>query len=303
MKERFKNWLLLSGNRYSIAIVILAIMTGVVLLPAFSRFHIRNISPLWYIASALIGGNITLITVVVAINQVVLSQELESPGSIRDEIERTADYRAEALDQSAPPVEPADFLRLLLQKTAEDARSLDGLLSNTSDGITDRLLNELPEHCEHCGDQLESSSNKLSSVIVPLLGTDYAVFIRDCYKIQSEQENEDDEQLRERLDTLTSDLENLNIAQQYFTTAFMKEELATLSRVLAYVGILAVSLPLALLYQLTTYPTASPPMVGLYLLTLCTVVVGLLPLALLIAFIVRVASITHYTAVITPFRA
>lgn len=278
-------------------------MTIVVILPDLTGFHIRNLTPLWYIASALVGGNITLITVVVAINQVILSQELESPGSIRDEIERTADYRAEALDQPAPPPDPADFLKLLLKKTAEDARSLEGLLSEASDGITDRLLNELPANCDNCRNQLESSSNKLSSVIVPLLGTDYAVFIRDCYQIQSNQENEDDDQLQTKLDTLSSDLENLNIAQQYFTTAFMKEELATLSRILVYAGILAVSLPIALLYQLTTYPTASPPMAGLFLLTLFTVVVGLLPLSLLIAFIMRVASVVNYTAVITPFRA
>lgn len=114
MKDRFRRWVLLSGDQHIVAIGILIIMIGVVLIPEVTRFAIRNISPLFYLASALIGGNITLITVVVAINQVILSQELESPGSLRDEIERTADYQQEALDQPTPPTEPADFLQQLL---------------------------------------------------------------------------------------------------------------------------------------------------------------------------------------------
>lgn len=278
-------------------------MTAMVLLPDATRSPIFNITPLFYISSTLVGGNITLITIVVSINQVILSQELESPGSLRDEIERTAEYRQVALDQPAPPTEPTNFLQLLLLRTRDHATSLKGLLPDATDGTNDRLLKELPEHCEQCSDQIDVSSDNLSSVIVPLLGTDYADYIRDCYQLQANHEDMENEELLSTLDSLTSDLENLNIAQQYFATAFIKEELATLSRLLLYLGIVAVSLPIALLFQLTTYPGASPPMSGLFALSILTVVFGLMPLAVLIAFILRVASVTHYIAAITPFKA
>lgn len=303
MRERFEKWLLVSGHRPAVAVGILALMTGVVLVPDFTRFAIRNTTPLFYISSALVGGNITLITVVVAINQVILSQELESPGSLRDEIEQTADYRRGTFDRAVPPTEPSDFLQQLLEQTRERAHSLESLLPDSADGTNDRLLDDLPEHCERTSDRLESTSNTLSSAVVPLIGSDYADYIHDCYRIQSNYGEENHEQLLATLDALHSDLENLNVAHQYFTTAFIKEELATLSRLLVYVGTVAVSVPIALLYQLTTYSGASPPMPGLFALTVSTVAVGLLPLAILIAFFLRVSTVTQHIAVITPFEA
>lgn len=301
MDDRFSRWLLLSGDRFSVATGILFTMVVVVLIPLFSRFAIRNLTPLIYIASALIGGNITLITLVVAINQVILSQELESPGSLRDEIDQSADYRQAALDQPAPPTDPADFLQQLLQQTQERADSLAEFLPDSTSEPDTHLIDELPEECAQISEELGTGSDKLSSVIVPLLGIGYATHIHECHQLESAYEGDENEQLLSTLDALSTDLKNLDIARQYFTTAFMKEELAKLSRSLLYVGVLAISLPVALLIQLATFPTAAAPMPTVFVFTLLTVVVGLIPLALLIAFILRVAIVAQHIASITPF--
>lgn len=303
MKEGLKKWLLLSGNRYNVVIVLLFIISAIVVIPAINRPTIQNTNNLPYIFSSLAGGNITLITVVVAINQVVLSQEMESPGSIRNQIEQTADYRKQALNRSAPPTELADFLQQLLQKTQEDAQSLEGSLPSSTNEINNRLLKELPEQCKQSSSQVEASSNKLSSVIIPLLGIDFSNYINDCRKLQSNHAKGRDEQFETKLDTLISDLEDLVITRQYFTTALIKEELATLSRLLLYIGVLAVSLPIVLLYHLATYSGTSPSMPILSVFTLITIIVGLTPLTLLIAHILRIATISQYIAIITPFRS
>lgn len=301
MDDRFSRWLLLSGHRFSVATGVLFAMALVVLIPLSPRFAIRNLTPLLYIASALVGGNITLITLVVAISQVILSQELESPGSLRDEIGQTADYRQAALDQPAPPTDPGDFLQQLLQQTRERAGSLAELLSDSTTEPSTHLIDELPEECAKVSERLGTASEKLSSVIVPLLGIKYATYIHDCHQLESTYEGGDHEQLLSTLDALSADLKNLDIARQYFTTIFMKEELAKLSRSLLYVGILAVPLPVALLIQIASYPTAAAPMPVVFAFTLLTVVVGLIPLALLIAFILRVATVAQHIASIAPF--
>lgn len=105
------------------------------------------------------------------------------------------------------------------------------------------------------------------------------------------------------LDRLTADWENLDVARQHFTTAFMKEELATPSRSLLYVGIVAVSMPIALLVQLTAYTGSSPPVSGLLVVTIFTGAFGLAPLAFLTAFILRIATVAQCIASITPFKA
>lgn len=302
MLERFRKWVLVTGHRYSLASGILALMIGVVALPALSRFAIRNTTPLIYMASTLIGGNITLITVVVAINQVILSKELESPGSLRDEIERTADFRQSALDGQTPPTKPSEFLQQLLQQTRERAQSLEGRLPESAGEASERLLNDLSTQCRQVGEQLEPPPDKLSMVLFPLLGIDYVDYIHDCRECRSNYDDGSHDELLSTLDSLTSDLENLDVARQYFATAFVKEELSMLSRSLVYIGIIAVSLPIALLYQLATYSSASPPMPGLFAFSLLTVVVALMPIALLIAFILRIATVAEHIAGITPFK-
>ncbi|MFC7231886.1 hypothetical protein ACFQMM_11570 [Saliphagus sp. GCM10025308] len=130
-------------------------------------------------------GNITLITLVVAINQVILSQELESPGSLRDEIDQSADYRQAALDQPAPPTDPVDFLQQLLQQTQEHAGSLAEFLPDSTSEPDTHLIDELPEECAQISEQLGTGTDKLSSVIVPLLGIEYATHIHECHQLES----------------------------------------------------------------------------------------------------------------------
>ncbi|WP_227357244.1 hypothetical protein [Haladaptatus salinisoli] len=152
-------------------------------------------------------------------------------------------------------------------------------------------------------DRLEQTTDDLSNVVIPILGIAYGDYIHDCRKLQTQYEEESHDQLHTILGDLSSDLENIDVARQYFTTTFMKEELAMFSRSLLYIGILAVSTPLALLTQLISYTTATPPTPTLFALTVLTVVFGLAPLALLIAFVIRIATVTQYIAGITPFEA
>lgn len=302
MKSQLKKWIFLSGDRYYIASGILVLMMGVVLIPNFTRFAIRNTTPLTYMASALITGNITLITVVVAINQLILSQELESPGSIRDEIEQTAEYQQTALNQQVTQTNPSNFLQQLLQQTRQHAQSLQEFLPESSDEVSDQLLTKLPDQCKESSDQLESAPDTLSNVIVPILGVNYSDYIQNCHQLQAQYDEKNHGELHTILDQLTSDLQNLDVARQYVTTAFMKEELATLSRSLLYIGMFSIPTAVALLFQLTTYPEPVPPMPILFTIAALTALFGLIPIALLIAFILRVATVAHYLASITPFQ-
>lgn len=254
-------------------------------------------------ASAFVTGNITLITVVVAINQVILSQELESPDSLQEEIERTAEYRQAALDQQPFPTDPSDFLHQLLQQTRQHTLSLEAVLPGTPDEGRDELVTDLPKQCEQISDQLKPASDTLSNVIAPILGVDFGDFIHQCHRLQARYGEESHEQLHTMLDQVASDLENLDVARQYFTTIFMKEELAKLSRSLLYIGLFSVSVPLTLLFQLTTYTGSSPSMPRVVTLSVLTVLIGLLPLAILIAFVLRIATVAQQIAAITPFTS
>lgn len=89
------------------------------------------------------------------------------------------------------------------------------------------------------------------------------------------------------------------MARQYFKTLYTQTELSYISRTLLYAGVVAEAVLVSTLLILTTSrgapasmsAAAIPPVAG----------VGLLPLSVLFAFVLRLATVTQRTAAITPF--
>lgn len=127
------DWILLTGNRMIIALC-LAVLLGLFfgILELLGLVPLLNLQALFYIYSGLITGNLTLITVVVSINQLFLSRELRTPGEVQTQIEDVVEYREEveeATDEIAP-VKPLGFLRVLVEATREEAQQLGGFAKN-----------------------------------------------------------------------------------------------------------------------------------------------------------------------------
>ncbi|SIR98010.1 hypothetical protein SAMN05421858_4938 [Haladaptatus litoreus] len=81
LSNRGSRWLLVTGNRLVVAAVFLSgILLLLILLPSVSVLFAQPSSPMYFLFSALLGGNFTLISVVLSINQLVLSRELGATG-------------------------------------------------------------------------------------------------------------------------------------------------------------------------------------------------------------------------------
>lgn len=95
LPARFSEWLLLHGNRGAVAAltaaVVFAIVAGVGVVQATP---LQNQQPVFYVFSGMISGNLTIITVVVSINQLLLSREIATPSdSVRRSKERSSTER------------------------------------------------------------------------------------------------------------------------------------------------------------------------------------------------------------------
>ncbi len=81
LSNRDSRWLLVTGNRLVVAAVLLSsILFLLVLFMSVGVLSGRPSSPMYLLFSALLGGNSTLISVVLSINQLVLSRELGATG-------------------------------------------------------------------------------------------------------------------------------------------------------------------------------------------------------------------------------
>jgi hypothetical protein len=306
--RRVTRWLLLTGNRFVIA-TILAAAFGL----TYLGLSIANVAPLvdtqplLYAFSGLISGNFTLITVVVSINQLVLSRELRTPGELESEIEGTSEYREqiEAVTNRTAPAEPAGFLRLVVESTRQEAQRLGGLAAGTvpRDALDeiDDLVRRITDEFDRIDYHVEKSDAGIFTTLSLMLETNFAGEIQRLEEIRRTYGEDIPADVDVAIGNVRDRLREMDIARQYFKAMYLQVELSRLSRYLLYTGVLAVGTAIAALFVLTAGagpPFVRPVRVGVFPIA---VAVGILPLTVLFAYILRTAAVTQRTAAVTPF--
>ena len=307
-KRRWVEYLLLDGDRIPIALGgALVPLVAVALLELAGLVPLRSTSGLFYVFGGFVGGNLTLVTVVVSINQLLLGRELRAPGELRSQMEDVIDYRrdVEAAAGRVAPVEPLAFLRLLFGNTRREAQRLGGL---TYDGISpeeheaiQQLVDDVTDHVDRVDDFLERSGTGTFDVLSVTLTTNYARQINHVRQLRATHGEALSEPIMESLDRLVDRFQDVDVARQYFKSIYLQEELSTLSRVLLYAGGVAEIVAVAVLLSFTATGGSSLPRPVLLAVLPVAVAVCFLPLAILASFVLRTATVTQRTVTTVPF--
>ncbi|MFD1587935.1 hypothetical protein ACFR9U_13180 [Halorientalis brevis] len=306
------NWLLLAGNRLVIAggLVLLVFLCLVGVGVTFGTAVFRAHSPVYFLFSSLLTGNLTVLTVVVSINQLVLSRELGEPGELRTRIEETLDYRSTVESVAGTPVSPSSpgkFLRFLHETIAEQGEKLDERATAATDSdLQDRLESlsrSLVRDARRVNRTLDDQQGRIFAVVAATLTTNHADQIHDITEIQRTHADALSETTRTQLERIERTLLQIDVGRKYFKTVYVQKELAYLSRILLYVGVPAIvgSGFVLLLYNAAT--TANVPSSVLAPAVAGAFALGVTPLALLVAFVLRLAWVAQQTATIVPFTS
>lgn len=302
------DWVLLTGERLAVAGALLAAIAA-----AFFALELLGVAfgsggSYATLFNALLGGNLTLLTVVLSVNQLVLSRQLASPGEVRHRMESVSEYRDDIrrlTDEGVVPVEPAAYLRLLIETTLDRTRDVEASLprgrcdEEAYDEVTD-LVDEFEEYSTHILTLLDESEVGVFPALSAVLDADYGRFIHDAREIRIRRADALPDEASETLTEVVESLRQLDIARQYFKSLFMQQELSTFSRHLLAVGVPAVVVAVVVL----VVPGAGAALFASNsLLGLSTLVVALelAPVAVLFAYILRIATVSFRTASIVPF--
>ncbi|MFC6731635.1 MULTISPECIES: hypothetical protein [unclassified Haladaptatus] len=304
--ERLVNWFLLGGNR----LVVAGIFTLVVFLTFFSLVAVGVLavgpssvaSSLF--TSGLASGVLTLITVALSINQLILSRVFGSPNELRDKLDGSRTLREEVrtlAGEATTPNDPADFLSLIARTLEARANTLDENLTSTAEShaTLSSYAADVAEYGANIDDAIESEE-AIVDVLSVIMGTEYARNLRATEYMQNTYTADLPTEATEQLDAIDRLLEAIAVTRQFFKTLSLQQDFAQLSRFIASSGFLAlvVTVLLALVY------TSSGVMVAPSLLPML-VSVGLalifVPLALFIAYTLRAATIAHRTVSVGPF--
>lgn len=299
---------LLTGNRSAIALAFAATFAAFfTVLVGLDITPLSDAQALFYAYSGLVAGNVTLITVIVSINQLLLSRELKTPDEVESQIESVIEYRTDVEDATddIAPVKPLGFLRLLVEATREEAQRLGGYAKygvvQSGHEQIDSVVTQLTEQMDQIDELLDESDAGTFSVLSLMLETNYAEQIHELRTIRAKHGSDFTDDMNEEVDALIDRLQEIDIARQYFKSIYMQQELAALSRTLLYTGLPAVGIALGTLLVMTV-PTSQPTAVThLRILLPLTLTVGLLPLCVLCSFFLRTATVTKLTAATLPF--
>lgn len=306
-------WLLIDGNRWVVSAGLLAVvLAAFVALDVVGLLPITLSDPYLYLFSGLLTGNLTLVTVVLSINQLVLSRELGSVADLENRLEEAIDYRRRVerdVGEATAPVLPGDFLAFVFRTTREQAEELRDRVAGSDDS---RLESDVVEFADGFLDRigaiertLERDDVSLSDALSASIAVDYSTQTHELSVLRSRHEESLSEETKDTMDGLVQRLRQVEIAQQYFKTVYVQEELAYLSKALLYVGIPAEVISTMALLAITVEMNAQAgrllSTVQLHVLLPLLTTVLFTPVVVLFAYVVRVTTISRRTTPTSPF--
>lgn len=307
--SRIGLWLRLEANRWVVAAIPLFSVFAFLAVVGLVRPPLLD-APLEHVGDIFetyVGAIVTAVTLVVAINQLVISQELGTLSDQRDRMDGALAFRSAVettLDRETVPTDPAAFLGLLVAESRRAGESLERAIDpDGPDGDVHEYAHELIENAEAVEARLDGATFGSYEVVGAALDFNYSRKLHDARRFNAERDDDRTEEVAQSLDRLVDVLELFGPAREHVKTLYFQWELIDLSRALLYSAIptLAVMLAMVLYFDPDAAAGSVLGVESTVWLAAAAFTVGLLPFALLTSYILRIATVTKRTLSIGPF--
>jgi hypothetical protein len=301
-------WVIVEGNRLVVAVLItaaaFALLSGLYVLGAIAFVNDDSITRL---AGGMIAGTFSLVTLVVSINQMILSREFSSAGEFRDQLDGVMEFREDVEDLAgvpASPAAPAGLIDLITVTIHERANDLEESVSDNPDAdcrdAVSQYVAGIDQSTERIHETLEETEFGTFTAVSAAVNYNDAWQIYAGRHLCNRYDDSLSDEASEAFNRLLDALQLFNVAREHFKTTYMQRELTQFSRQTLYCGVPAVlsAMVLGLVYADLGGATLSPDVLPFVAIGLITVVVS--PLALLTAYILRTATVARRTSSIGP---
>jgi hypothetical protein len=313
-QSRAKLWLLLEADRWLVTSLLLCLvfltLVGVgSLWPAAER-ALRTGDSVDTLFQALLTATITGVTLVLTLNQLVLSQELGAVGDQRERMEGAMAFRrdvAETIDTPVSPAQPAQFLQALVEAAGERADRLREAVPGDDSREPGRAVEELTAGLVENADRVSTGLNDARfgsfDVISAALNFNYSWKLVTARRIREEHGNALGVEGHNAIEDLVDVLELFGPAREHFKTLYFQWDLINLSRriLVASIPALLVSACMIAFFDAASYDVTVLGGDTLVVLVAVAVTIAVAPFLILLAYVVRIATVTKRTLSIGPF--
>lgn len=311
-ESSLKIWLLLAANRLLVTAVIatfifILYMFGALVNPEVaSLFQQRNI--ILSLFTTMIGALILGVTLVVAINQLIISQENGPLGDQHGRMSNTMAVRGfvtELIDEPAP-AEPSEFLGSLISATESRARVVRRAISTSSNpelrSEVDEYLDSLLGNAESAKADLDGAEFGTFEVVHAALNYNYSWKILQTEQLKSEYEDVLTTEQITALDDLRQSLAMFGPAREHIKTLYFQWQLINLSRLILYTAIpgIVMSVMMISFADTTTITGQTMSIKNIVWSVGIAFTVSLVPFLLLTVYILRIATVAKRTLAIGP---
>ncbi|QFU82701.1 hypothetical protein [Natronorubrum aibiense] len=301
---QFREWVLVNGNRSliaaSISLLVFVLFLG---LHAIGVISFTNDGSVTRLASGMIAGTFSLVTLVVSINQLILSQEFASANDARDQLEGIIDIRNDIAVQSkvpASPAAPTKLLELLIETIAAHATALADTDDTDRNELLRKFTNSIDASTDRTHETLEHTTFGTFTAVSTAIAYDAAWQLYVARQLRERDGASLSSEAVAELEGLINALKLFITAREHFKTTYLQRELTRFSQLTLYCGVPAIlaAMTIGLLYGGFSGATIGGTYLPYVVSGLIAVVVS--PLALLASYILRTAAVTRRTASIGP---
>lgn len=311
-------WFLVTGNRQLVTLVLLGLVFAALVVGA--RVWSIEMAQLFQETNAvqalfntLLAGIILLVSIVVSINSVAVSQELGSLGTHFERIQESLTFRQELEDVADEPVSPSEadrflgfvletlYRRVLIVKEQFEDHPNDDLRMRVQ-----RLVDIADEDLHAVADQLNTINLERPNVLLAGMEFNYATHLYAIRFLRAAHGEDLDETQRATLDELTEALHYFAASREYFKTLFYKRELSHLSSMLLYVSLPTIIFVAYVILAVDARVFPDLTLFGLPVLLLyvsLAFTIALAPYLVLTSYLVRAAFVARRSLEVGPFMA
>ncbi len=315
-ESRVKQWMLLTGRRSVVAsgllVAVFVVIVGLSTLnPVDVRQLLTNTTTIQTLFSSLLSGAILLVSIVVSISSVVLSQEITSLDEQADRIDASMAYREhieEVVERDVSPTRPAEFLQVVLQSLATKTKQLSGIAADSSDrefrDDVDQFSKRLIKDAKQSATTLDGTQFGSAKVLLAGLNYDYSWQLNAARQLRAEYADTLSDEGTEVLADLIDTLKLFATGQAYFNSLYYKRELARLSNTLLYVSLPVIIITSYVLLALDAKQFPEVSVLGLSPILLAVgaaYTVALAPYVVLTVYVLRAGTVTLRTLAAGPF--
>jgi hypothetical protein len=307
--------LLIHTNRWILVAVVLGVVFCLLVVASqLGLAPLRQIAAtetgLRWLFSPFIGAIITGTSIVVTINQLVLSQELGAVGDQRDRMQAAMEFQTDVESKLGIGVsnpEPAAFLNVLVGGIEDRATRLTEALAADHDAdrteMVDEFVDDVTRNAGTVRNDLDGAQFGTFDVMAAALNFNYSWKIYAARRIRDQHSESLSTDAEEALDELLSLLKFFGEAREHFKTLYFQWELINLSRALLYIAVPALTvIGVILMYiDATTLYGTTLGVDNLVWVASAGFALGLAPFVVFIVFILRIATVAKHTLAMGPF--